>query len=185
MIRIDIDDRAVLRVLSDLLRRVSDPAPALRDIGEYLVASTRRRFGAGLAPDGTPWAPNSPVTIMRHLGKYGGSFRRRGGGLTKKGAARAAAKRPLIGETRRLSSEIAYRLIPRGVEVGSSLVYSAVQQLGARRGQFGRTRRGAPIPWGDIPARPFLGISTQDRDRIIAIIADAILRAGRRTRNPI
>lgn len=178
MIRIDLDDRAVLRVMADMMRRVSDPRPALADIGEYLVDSTRRRFSAGRAPDGTPWAPNSPVTVMRYLSRFGGTRRKRGG-LTKKGAAMAGAKRPLIGETRRLSSEIAYRLIPGGVEVGSSLVYSAVQQLGARRGQFGRTRRGAPMPWGDIPPRPYLGISAADRDRIIAIMADAILRSGR------
>lgn len=179
MITLEIDDRAVRRVLSDLAQRVADPTPALRDIGEYMVASTRRRFAAGRAPDGTAWAPNSPVTITRYLRNYGGSFSRRGRGLTKRGAARAAAKRPLIGETRRLSSEIAYRLIPGGVEVGSSLVYSAVQQFGARRGQFGRTRRGAPIPWGDIPARPFMGVSADDRDRIIAIMAEAIRRSGR------
>jgi phage gpG-like protein len=171
MIRIDIDDRELRAALGELLRRVQDPTPALRDIGEYLVASTRRRFAEGRAPDGTPWAPNSPVTVMRYLSRFGGSFRRRGGGLTKRGQARAAAKRPLIGETRRLSSEIAYRLIPGGVAVGSSLEYAAVQQLGARRGQFGRTRRGAPIPWGDIPARPYLGISQADSSAILDIIS--------------
>jgi phage gpG-like protein len=57
------------------------------------------------------------------------------------------------------------------VEVGSSLEYAAVQQLGARRGQFGRTRRGAPIPWGDIPARPYLGISQADSSAILDIIS--------------
>lgn len=170
MIRIEIDDRAVLGALSELLRRVSDPQPALADIGEYLVASTRRRFGEGRAPDGTPWAPNSPVTVMRYLSRFSGARSKRGG-LTKKGAAMAGAKRPLIGETRRLSSEIAYQLIPGGVEVGSSLEYAATQQLGARRGEFGRTRRGAPIPWGDIPPRPFLGISAADRTAILDILA--------------
>lgn len=171
MIRIEIDDRAVIGALSELVRRVADPRPALADIGEYLVASTRRRFGEGRSPDGTPWAPNSPVTIMRYLSRFGGTRRRRGGGLTKKGASMAAAKKPLIGETRRLSSEVAYQLIPSGVEVGSSLVYAAVQQLGARKGEFGRTRRGAPIPWGDIPPRPFLGVSEADRAAILAILA--------------
>jgi phage gpG-like protein len=172
MIKIEIDDREVLAALSALARRAADLRPALADIGEYLVSSTRSRFGQGRAPDGTPWAPNSPVTIQRYLSRFGGTrSRRRGGGLTKKGAVMAAGKKPLIGETRRLSSEIAYRVIPGGVEVGSSLEYAAVQQLGARRGQFGRTRRGAPIPWGDIPPRPFLGVSEADRSAILAILA--------------
>lgn len=116
--------------------------------------------------------------MLQYLSRFGGSFRR-GGGLSKRGAQRASAKRPLIGETRRLSSEIAYRLFPGGVEVGSSLQYAAVQQFGARRGQFGRTRRGAPIPWGDIPPRPFLGVSEADRRAILAIIADHIDPAAR------
>lgn len=175
MIRIEIDDQAVRAALGELLRRVQDPAPALRDIGELLVASTQRRFATGRAPDGTPWMPNSPVTVLRYLSRFGGSFRR-GGGLTKRGQARAAAKKPLIGETRRLSSEIAYRLIPRGVEVGSSLAYAATQQFGARKGQFGRTRRGAPIPWGDIPARRYLPIREggQLDDAARSLILDAI-----------
>jgi phage virion morphogenesis protein len=176
LIRIEVDDQAVRAALGELLRRVQDPAPALREIGELLVASTRQRFATGRAPDGTPWAPNSPVTVLRYLSRFGGSFRRRGGGLTKRGQARAAAKKPLIGETRRLSSEIAYRLIPRGVEVGSSLEYAATQQFGARKGQFGRTRRGAPIPWGDIPPRPFLGLSDADRTSVLQLLA-AHLRA--------
>jgi phage virion morphogenesis protein len=180
MITIEIDDRAVRAALAGLAQRMQDMRPVMADIGEYLVESTRRRFAAGRAPDGTPWAPNSPVTLRRYLARFGGSFRRRGKGLTKAGAARAAAKRPLIGETRRLSGEIAYRAEPRAVSVGSSLVYAATQQFGARRGQFGRTRRGAPIPWGDIPPRPFLGLSGGDRGRIIDIVADAVGRAATR-----
>ncbi|MGB0955835.1 MAG: phage virion morphogenesis protein [Panacagrimonas sp.] len=43
---------------------------------------------------------------------------------------------------------------------------TTIQQFGARKGAFGTTRRGAPIPWGDIPARPFLGISDEDRTEI-------------------
>jgi phage gpG-like protein len=170
MIHIDIDDRAVMAALRELARRCADPAPALADIGEYLVASTKQRFTQGVSPEATPWAPNSPVTMLRYLGRYAGSFSRRGG-LTRGGAARAAAKRPLIGESRRLSSEIAWRPITGGIEVGSSLEYAAVQQRGADQGAFGRTRRGAPIPWGDIPPRPFLGVSESDRAAILDLLA--------------
>ena len=77
MIRVEIDDRAVLGALSELLRRVSNPRPALADIGEYLIASTRRRFAEGRAPDGPPWAPNSPVTVLRYLSRFGGTRRKR------------------------------------------------------------------------------------------------------------
>lgn len=169
MIRIEVDDKAVRARLSVLAQQVADLRPALSDIGEYLVMSTKQRFGESRSPDGTPWAPNSPVTIMRYLSRFGGTRGRRG--LTKKGAAMAAAKKPLIGETRRLSTEISYQVGTDSLEVGSSLEYAAIQQLGARKGQSGRTRRGAPIPWGDIPPRPFLGISESDRAAILEIVS--------------
>jgi len=52
-----------------------------------------------------------------------------------------------------------------------------VQQFGAKKGQFGKTRRGAPIPWGNIPARPFLGVSVSDRSDILAILAEHLRKA--------
>lgn len=42
-------------------------------------------------------------------------------------------------------------------EVGSGAIYAAVHQFGAKKGEFGNMKSGRPIPWGDIPARPFLG----------------------------
>ncbi|HWO99899.1 MAG TPA: phage virion morphogenesis protein [Methylococcus sp.] len=53
--------------LNDLAERVKNIHPVLADIGEYLVESTKRRFASGTAPDGTPWAPNRPVTIDNYL----------------------------------------------------------------------------------------------------------------------
>jgi phage gpG-like protein len=42
------------------------------------------------------------------------------------------------------------------VEIGTNEKYGKTHQFGAARGQYGRTRHNAPIPWGNIPARPFL-----------------------------
>lgn len=157
MIKIDLDDRSVLNALNGLLRAGADLQPALQDIGEYLVVATRDRFRDGVAPDGAPWAPNSPVTTAR-----------RGKG--------AAGKRPLIGETRQLSTRIVSRVTAHTVEVGSPLEYAAVHQFGAGKGQFGRSKRG-PIPWGDIPARPFLGLSEEDRREVLDILQEHLERA--------
>jgi len=149
MMRIEVDDRPVLDALRQLQAAGGDLRPAFQDIGEYLLDATKRRFQEGRAPDGRPWAPNSPATLARKRGS-----------------------RPLIGESRRLGNEIHYRAGPTSLELGSSLEYAAVQQLGARKGQFGRTRRGSPIPWGDIPARPFLGLSEADRATVLEIIQE-------------
>lgn len=55
--------------------------------------------------------------------------------------------------------------------------YAATQQFGAKKGEFRSTKNGAPVPWGDIPARPFLGISADDEDKIIEIIQSHLAAA--------
>jgi len=65
MITIDINDQAVLEALRRLQARTGNPQPVLRDIGELLIESTKRRFATGKAPDGTPWVPNSPTTYAK------------------------------------------------------------------------------------------------------------------------
>lgn len=151
MIKIEIDDREVRAALAELAARVGDLTPVMQEIGEVLVESSKQRFAKSQAPDGSPWAPNRPVTLARKSGS-----------------------RPLIGETKSLSEQIHARAGRDRVEIGSTMQYAATQQFGARRGQFGKTRRGAPIPWGDIPARPFLGLSADDRDAVLEIVAEQI-----------
>lgn len=152
MITIELADREVLDYLHQLRLRVGDMRPALQEIGEYMIQSTRARFGTGTAPDGTEWAENSPLTVSR-----------------KKGT------QPLIGETKRLSTEFSYFIGNHELTFGSPLEYAAIQQFGAGQGEFGRgkyeIRNGSfPIPFGDIPARPFIGISDQDQVEILDII---------------
>lgn len=180
MIMIEIDDRNLRRALADLQRRVSDMTPAMHAIGEVLVERAKQRFETSTDPAGKPWKPNSPVTILAYLTKYKGSFRK-DGSLSKRGAVRAASKKPLIGETGQLATQIHYRASRNAVEVGSSMKYAAVQQFGGKAGAFGRTRRGAKIPWGDIPARPFLPVTEsgqfygeEDRNIILDIIRKRI-----------
>lgn len=170
MISVTFNDNTVQDAINALVRRVQDSTPAMRAIGEYLSETTRRRFTLGVAPDGTAWAPNRPVTIARYLARYKSSTGK-GGGLSKAGKARLSAKKPLTGETKSLGTTINYHLTGGGVAIGSAMEYAAVQQFGARQGAFGRTRKGGPIPWGDIPARPFLGISDSDRDAVLRIVS--------------
>lgn len=168
LIQIDVDDRQVLDVLAKLARRAGDLSPALKQIGEGLVDSTRRRFVTGTAPDGSRWAPNSQTTLLRYLGSKDrprGLFDKRGR-LTKKGVGVALGKKPLI-DSGNLASTINYRVVDGGrtLLVGSPQKYAAVQQFGAKRGSLG-----GGAPWGDIPARPFLGISASDRAEILEVL---------------
>lgn len=198
MITINVDDREVLAALDQLLTKTAHLKPLMQDIGEFLSETTKRRFDTSTAPDGSRWAPNSEVTILQYLGvykegSYKGTYNKAGkliytekgkkkfinsrskllltsgddaGRLSKKGAKRAGSKRPLIGETRGLMSTINYRAENDSVVIGSPMIYAAVQQFGAKRREFGRA------PWGDIPARPFLGISVDDRSSILDLISE-------------
>lgn len=55
--------------------------------------------------------------------------------------------------------------------VGANLIYAAIHQFGAKQGQF-TIKKGRPIPWGDIPARPCLGVRDQERKPIRNAIID-------------
>jgi len=161
-ITLTIDDRAVRQQLGDLIKAIANPALALREIGEDLTRTTKDRFDPGQkkAPDGTPWARNSQVTIAR---------KGRDNPLYQRGT---------------LQGQIHHEVSPDGrvLYVGTNTKYAATHQFGAKMGQYGRysqvsrwrkfaegdfrkyagTQKGFPIPWGDIPARPFLGLSDQD-----------------------
>lgn len=157
MFRTVFNGQPIVQALRQAQERLADMTPAYEDIGEHLIDSTKQRFRDGVSPDGVHWAPKRPATVER--------YRRAGdGNLTK----------PLIGPSRRLSSEIAKHVDRSGVEVGSNLEYSGVMQGGAAKGAFGADRHGRPIPWGNIPARVWLGISEQDERNILDIVDEHI-----------
>lgn len=62
--------------------------------------------------------------------------------------------------------------------VYTAVKYAPTHQFGARQGQYGRSRRNGPIPWGDVPARPFMLIQDEDIVKIQAKQA-IFIEAGR------
>lgn len=165
MIRIDLDDSAVQSAFTRLVRAGTQMQPLMQEIGEFLAETTKQRFQTSTAPDGSRWAANSEVTYLNLLGRYKGSYGKNGK-ISAGGSRRAAGKKPLIGETGALSTTINYRAGSSFVEIGSPMAYAAVQQFGAKKHSF----TGGKTPWGDIPARPFLGLSGSDRDGLLDII---------------
>jgi phage virion morphogenesis protein len=149
-IKVEIDDRAIREVLNRLMDQAGNIEPALADISEYLTDSTKQRFIDGQAPDGTAWKANTASTLAHKSGD-----------------------KPLIGEGKALSTQFSGDITANTLLFGSPMEYAAVQQFGADKGSF----TGGKSPWGDIPARPFLGISSKDNDAIMDIIRDHILTA--------
>jgi len=155
MIEVKLDTSEIEVALQQAMEKTGDLEPVLQDIGEYLVDSTRQRFHDKEAPDGTPWADNSPLT-----------------------QALKGSNDPLVGESQSLGRYFHYNISGGNtLEFGSNLEYAAVQHFGIHQGAFGRSQRNTPLPWGDIPARPFLGVSSEDQDAILGILRDFLSSA--------
>ena len=159
MITVDIQGADVVRnQLLRLAERGHNLSPLLQSMGEYMTNSTLRNFENSTSPDGERWAANSPVTFGRMLGNR---HHNKDGRINARGVNRVMSKRPLI-LSHALMGSIHYELASQSVTVGTNMVYAKTQHFGAAQGAFGRDRRGHPIPWGTIPARPFLGIGARD-----------------------
>jgi phage virion morphogenesis protein len=179
VIRIKINDTQLKAKLNGLVGRLQNPRAMLADIGEYMIMATKRRFTTGTAPDGTAWASNTPATLLAFGRRRRGSTSKRQGEKIKQGAGLLIGKRPLIGESKRLGREIVADVSGTRVVVSSSLEQSRVMQYGARKGEFGKTKRGASIPWGDIPARPYMGFSPEDEKQVLEIVREHLDEATR------
>jgi phage virion morphogenesis protein len=152
MIRIRIDSANANRRLRDLMRSVSNPAPAMRDIGAALTESTRLRFHDQKDPRGRSWRGHAASTTRQ---------RRRGPG---------GGSNQILRDTDVLMNSITYKAGSNKVEVGTNVEYAAIHQEGGTAGRGGGVR---------IPARPFLGVSQEDEAEIIDIMSDYLNRVIR------
>lgn len=155
MITIDVTTDTLRPALAEAQRALADLTPLMQEVGDLMVYRTEENFTAGTAPDGTAWAPRSQTTLDAYAAR----------GKMPQGG-------PLVGVSKMLSEQISYEADPTGVDWGSNMIYAAVMQFGAAQGAFGKTSRGGPIPWGDIPARPYLGVGPEDETAILETIED-------------
>lgn len=155
MITIELKDAEVTRMLARLMAAMSDMTTVMGDIGADLVATTEDRFKIGQAPDGSAWVPRSPTTLEAY-GRQGLNF----------------GPYPLT-RSGEMSNNISHAFGSDFAEVGSNVIQAAVMQFGEAQGA---ARKKPPIPWGTIPARPFLGISEIDRSNIIETVNEWLTR---------
>ncbi|MEO0558054.1 MAG: phage virion morphogenesis protein [Bacteroidota bacterium] len=172
IVDIEGDAQALGDGFAELVLR-ADKEALHADIGEHMLNATDARFEAERAPDGTRWAPNSPATLISQYtsrGKRRKAFKQRAKGgdieLTAGFGRFVQAKRILQDKGVRggLRGDISYEADGRSVRLGASKVYARIHQLGGTAG------RGVTLP-----ARPFLGLSRDDRQ----VIADIIVRWAR------
>lgn len=127
----------------------------LDDIGFYLLNTTLERFEAEETPEGESWEKSYRAD------KDGGKT------LQDKGHLRDSYTYNLFGGE-------------EGVEVGSNLIYAAIHHEGGEiKGKNGKLKFRIGNSWVQkekvvIPARPALGINSDDEQEILAITEDLV-----------
>jgi phage virion morphogenesis protein len=179
-ITVRIDDAELRKAIDRVIDHMADLTPAMQEIGDYMITATRSRFDTETAPDGSKWAALSPRYAARKA-------RMRS---VVDGGKRILAKRGTLRDT------IRYKASRSDVVIGSDRPYAAIHQFGGdiqnkggsrtlnfKVGRNGRSRfakRGKAnfqqtvnvgASSATIPARPFLGISADDQQEIIRILA--------------
>lgn len=140
---------AVRHALNGLIELGRDLTPAMREIAGALESGVQEAFDLQRSPeDGAAWADLSEVTKRRR-------------------EKRKKWPGPILRVTGDLAGSLSSAHDVRTAVAGVNVPYAPTHQFGAAKGEFGATKRGAPIPWGDIPARPFLGVSDDTRSDIV------------------
>lgn len=177
---------AVLKVSNDIDSRVTaalerlanlDADALLEDIGEGMLLTTEARFEAERDPDGQPWEPLKPATRKRKRNPR------------------------ILTESARLRGRIVREIRGGKLYIGTNLKYAPIHQFGgkiekperqttlyfrqSKTGEVGnrfvkkrKSNFAQEATIGahefEMPARPYLGVSAEDRERILEALAAAV-----------
>lgn len=160
MIEIDVTTQSLAAAFARAIEASEDLSDVMSEVRDTMIQRTQDNITAGVSPDGTSFAPRSDTTLRNYekLGKEPGAH-------------------PLF-VTGTMQGGISGSYGTDFAEWGSNAIQAAVMQFGAEQGEFGawigQDKNGklgfSTIPWGDIPARPFLGIGQKDETALIEII---------------
>lgn len=173
-VRLEYDAAAVLAQLNAAAGLLDDPRRMLLDMAESLLATTQQRFRTQTGPDGSQWQALTPAYQRRKRKNKG----------------------RILVLNAYLMNQLAYQVNDNELLVGSNLPYAAIHQLGGtinvvarqrdiyfrrdKNGEVGqrfvkrsRSNFAQRVTIGPytitIPARPYLGISTQDEISLVEI----------------
>ncbi|MDR1398107.1 MAG: phage virion morphogenesis protein [Desulfarculales bacterium] len=143
----------------------SQKAILLEAVGEVLVSGAIKRFQDEEDPKGNKWKPSQRTMAMK---TQKSAVKRDAKGRILKGSGKILKKGRKGGgktltDTARLRNSITSEVNGDSVLVGSNVKYARIHQLGGMAG------KGHKIT---IPARPYLGISKEDRQEVADTIND-------------
>ncbi|MBB4954386.1 phage virion morphogenesis protein [Agrobacterium vitis] len=140
-----IDDADMREKLAALIGKMQHTEGFYKNVGEHLLNSVKDNFENESAPDGTRWKTLSQATRDQRSKKYGN------------------APSTILRASGDLMNSINMQASSDDARIGSSLIYAAIHQFGGDAG------RGKKVT---IPARPYLGLSSADKEEIFAIAED-------------
>lgn len=145
---------AILAAFNRLLAAGQDLNEPMAVIAEILESASLRAFEQEKNPTtGEAWAPLSEVTKAR---------RRNGSDA-------------ILRDSSGLFQSITRFADNDSAGVGTNKIYATTQHFGALKGAFKSSPR--KVPWGDIPARPFLGLGPDDEEEIVDTLAHFLMEA--------
>ncbi len=158
-ISVTINDAGVRRAFDTLSRLMTNTRPVMAAIGTELVASTHMRFVSQKDPDGQPWH------------------------ILNTEYAKDKRNSRILTESGRLRDSINSRPGNDHVLVGTNVIYAAPHQFGAvivpKSASHLFFRIGGEMVAAKkvtLPARPFLGISSDDQTAIAEIVFEFVDR---------
>lgn len=171
-ITVKIDDAELQRTLAGIVGRCRDMRPVMKGVGGIIRESIRTNFREGGRP--LRWKPSKRGTADSIPGRMIGTLR----------------------DTNRLMNSFTNNADRDRVSVGTNVEYAATHHFGAKKGSFGAVaamvrahlrqsksgktsqvkehQRRMRLPWGDIPARPFMLVQDEDIVDIKEALADYI-----------
>lgn len=158
------NDEQTQQQLGGMTRRLANMTQVMRVAAEIMRSSVVRNFEVGGRPQ--RWAPLKPGTLARRKSS--------GGPLVVSGMGGG-----LMGSVSAWSGRIRARVF-------TDKIYGAIHQFGAAKGQFGRIMsilpgggsRSMNVPWGSIPARPFMVLQEEDATEIREVLRDFVVGRG-------
>lgn len=181
-VTLDYSGEQALAALRQTAAALADPQPMLRDIGEYLLIAHDQRFAQQRAPDGTPWQPLSPAYLKRKR-------KNRGKILQLDGYLKNLMRYQVHGDELLFGSDRVYAAIHHfggtiDIAARSQHAYFRQSKSGAVGNRFVRKDKSnfaQQVTLGPytvaMPARPFLGTSAEDDQRISEIALGHLQRA--------
>ena len=178
---IKIESERVFRGLERLRRSLDKRDAMLDEIGQVLAASARERFRTNKAPDGTPWKELSAKTLRR---KKNPKI------LVESGELHGSIHHEVQGDTVTIGTNVKYAGVHQfgeTVQIPARQGSSKVGTKGKDKGRFMKASskaKHAAVKTYTVPAhkrtfkaRPFLGLSQDDKEKVLGIVQKHVLSA--------